>query len=147
MIVVMKPDATMAQIEHMAQHIIALGLTPQVIHGKHQTVIAALGEERPGLTEVLEPGEGVEKVLPIMAPYKRASSELKRGTDRGEGPGPRGRRHQGGRHRRPLFGGERGADRGPGTASSRSWARPDFGAARSSPGPAPTASRATRSSA
>jgi 3-deoxy-7-phosphoheptulonate synthase len=41
-------------------------------------VIAALGEERPGLTEVLEPGEGVEKVLPIMAPYKRASSELKK---------------------------------------------------------------------
>ena len=78
MIVVMKADATEAQIEHMAQHIAALGLTPQVIHGTHQTVIAALGEERPGLTEVLEPGEGVEKVLPIMAPYKRASSELKR---------------------------------------------------------------------
>jgi 3-deoxy-7-phosphoheptulonate synthase len=77
-IVVMKPDATPAQIDHMAHHILSLGLTPQVIHGKHQTVIAALGEERPGLTEVLEPGEGVEKVLPIMAPYKRASSELKR---------------------------------------------------------------------
>jgi 3-deoxy-7-phosphoheptulonate synthase len=77
-IVVMKPDATKAQIEHMEQHISSLGLTPQVIHGTHQTVIAALGEERPGLTEVLEPGEGVEKVLPIMAPYKRASSELKR---------------------------------------------------------------------
>ena len=78
MIVVMKPDATAAQIEHMANHIASLGLTPQVIHGTHQTVIAALGEERPGLTEVLEPGDGVEKVLPIMAPYKRASSELKR---------------------------------------------------------------------
>ena len=78
MIVVMKADATTAQIEHMAQHISSLGLTPQVIHGTHQTVIAALGDERPGLTEVLEPGEGVEKVLPIMAPYKRASSELKR---------------------------------------------------------------------
>ena len=78
MIVVMKPDATAAQIKHMEQHITSLGLTPQVIHGTHQTVIAALGEERPGLTEVLEPGEGVEKVLPIMAPYKRASSELKR---------------------------------------------------------------------
>ena len=77
MIVVMKPDATTTQIEHMANHIASLGLTPQVIHGTHQTVIAALGEERPGLTEVLEPGEGVEKVLPIMAPYKRASSELK----------------------------------------------------------------------
>jgi len=77
-IVVMKPDASSAQIEHMANHITSLGLTPQVIHGTHQTVIAALGEERPGLTEVLEPGDGVEKVLPIMSPYKRASSELKR---------------------------------------------------------------------
>src|SRR6516162_6310649 len=74
----MKPDATAAQIKHMEQHITSLGLSPQVIHGTHQTVIAALGEERPGLTEALEPGEGVEKVLPIMAPYKRASSELKR---------------------------------------------------------------------
>ena len=78
MIVVMKADATAAQIEHMAAHITALGMKPQVIQGTHQTVIAAIGEERDGLTEVLEPGEGVEKVLPIMAPYKRASSELKR---------------------------------------------------------------------
>ncbi|WP_165220135.1 3-deoxy-7-phosphoheptulonate synthase [Aquisphaera insulae] len=78
MIVVMKPDATMTQIEHMADQITRLGLSPQVIHGKHQTVIAALGEERQGLIEALEPGEGVEKVLPIMAPYKRASSELKK---------------------------------------------------------------------
>jgi 3-deoxy-7-phosphoheptulonate synthase len=76
-IVVMKPDATDEQIDHMAAHIGTLGLTPQVIRGTHQTVIAAIGEERPGLIEALEPGEGVEKVLPIMAPYKRASSELK----------------------------------------------------------------------
>jgi 3-deoxy-7-phosphoheptulonate synthase len=76
-IVVMKPDATADQIGHMVSHIASLGLTPQVITGTHQTVIAAIGEERPGLTEVLEPGEGVMKVLPIMAPYKRASSELK----------------------------------------------------------------------
>src|SRR3954452_24824108 len=73
----MKADATAEQIEHMLAHIGTLGMTPQVIKGTHQTVIAAIGEERPGLTEVLEPGEGVEKVLPIMAPYKRASSELK----------------------------------------------------------------------
>src|SRR6478735_3164192 len=76
-IVVMKPDATAEQIDHMVSQITGLGMTPQVIKGTHQTVIAAIGEEREGLTEVLEPGEGVEKVLPIMAPYKRASSELK----------------------------------------------------------------------
>jgi 3-deoxy-7-phosphoheptulonate synthase len=73
----MKPDATAEQIDHMAAHIRALGLSPQVITGTQTTVIAAIGEERVGLVEALEPGEGVEKVLPIMAPYKRASSELK----------------------------------------------------------------------
>ncbi len=77
MIVVMKTDATAEQVDHLAAHVRELGLEPQVIRGTHQTVIAAIGEERPGLVEALEPGEGVEKVLPIMAPYKRASSELK----------------------------------------------------------------------
>ena len=79
MIVVMKPDATGTQIETMTQQITSLGLTPQVIKGEHQTVVAALGQERPGMAETLETGEGVEKVLPIMAPYKRASSEIKKG--------------------------------------------------------------------
>ena len=77
MIVVMKPDATEDQISHVRDHISQLGLQPQVIVGQHQTVIAAIGEERPGLVETLEPSPGVVKVLPIMAPYKRASSELK----------------------------------------------------------------------
>jgi len=77
-IVVMKPDATQAQIDGMAKEISSLGMTPQVITGEHQTVVAALGQERPGLVETLETGEGVEKVLPIMAPYKRASIEVKR---------------------------------------------------------------------
>ncbi|WP_435010586.1 3-deoxy-7-phosphoheptulonate synthase [Tundrisphaera lichenicola] len=76
MIVVMKSDATAEQVDHMVAHIKALGMSPQVLVGTQRTVIAAIGEERVGLTEVLEPGEGVEKVLPILAPYKRASSEL-----------------------------------------------------------------------
>ena len=76
MIVVMKPDATAEQIDHMVGHIRSLGMSPQVLRGTQRTVIAAIGDEREGLVETLEPGEGVEKVLPIMAPYKRASSEL-----------------------------------------------------------------------
>ena len=76
MIVVMKSDATAEQVDHMVAHIKALGMSPQVLVGTQRTVIAAIGEERLGLAEVLEPGEGVEKVMPILAPYKRASSEL-----------------------------------------------------------------------
>lgn len=78
MIVVMKPDATQEQINHLVGNIESLGMKPQVIVGEHQTVIAAIGQERPGLVEALEPAPGVEKVLPIMAPYKRASIELRR---------------------------------------------------------------------
>jgi 3-deoxy-7-phosphoheptulonate synthase len=76
-IVVMKADATSEQIEHMVGQVKGLGLSPQVIQGTHQTVIAAIGEEQTGMVDTLETGPGVEKVLPIMAPYKRASLELK----------------------------------------------------------------------
>ncbi len=77
MIIVMKPDATAEQIDHVVSHIRELGLSPQVLVGTQRTVIAAIGEERDGFVEALEPGAGVEKVLPILAPYKRASLELK----------------------------------------------------------------------
>ncbi len=77
MIVVMQSEAPEEQIENVVARVKELGLTPQVIHGTHQTVVAAIGEERPGLVEALEPLAGVEKVLPIMDPYKRASRELR----------------------------------------------------------------------
>ena len=77
MIVVMKPEATQEQIDGMIAHIQEVGMTPQVIVGKFQKVIAALGQERVGLVQELEAAPGVVKVLPIMAPYKRASAELK----------------------------------------------------------------------
>ncbi len=80
MIVVMKPEATADQIDGVAAHITALGMTPQVIRGTETTVIAAIGEEREGLAEALEPGAGVEKVLPIRAPTRgRPRSSRPRG--------------------------------------------------------------------
>ncbi len=76
MIVVMKSDATAEQVDHMAAHLRSLGMSPQVLVGTKRTVIAAIGDERQGMAETLESGEGVDKVMPILAPYKRASSEL-----------------------------------------------------------------------
>jgi 3-deoxy-7-phosphoheptulonate synthase len=76
-IVVMNKDAQQAQIEHMVERVKELGLKPHVIVGVERTVIAAVGEERNGVKETLETGPGVDEVLPILAPYKRASRELK----------------------------------------------------------------------
>ena len=76
MIVVMKSDASSAQLDHMVAQVRALGLDPQVLVGTQRTVIAAIGDERAGLAEALESGDGVDKVMPILAPYKRASAEI-----------------------------------------------------------------------
>jgi len=77
MIVVMKPGATQKQIDHIVERIEQLGLRSHLIVGTDRTVVAALGEKRDGAKQALETGEGVEKVVPILAPYKMASTEVK----------------------------------------------------------------------
>src|SRR5262249_54711426 len=77
MIVVMKPGASQRQVDHVIERIEQLGLRSHVIVGTERTVIAALGEKRDGAKQALETGEGVEKVVPILAPFKMASTEVK----------------------------------------------------------------------
>ena len=77
MIVVMKKGATEEQIEHMIQRVESLGLRSHKIVGTERTVIAAIGDKRDNHRESLESGPGVEEVVPILAPYKMASTEVK----------------------------------------------------------------------
>ena len=77
MIVVMKRSATEQDINAMISHVESLGLKPNVIRGAERTVIAAVGDERVAGIGSLESGAGVDEVLPILAPYKLASRELK----------------------------------------------------------------------
>jgi 3-deoxy-7-phosphoheptulonate synthase len=78
MIVVMKPGASQQQVQHIVDRIEQLGLRSHIIVGTERTVVAALGEKRDGAKQALETGEGVEKVVPILAPYKMASTEVKK---------------------------------------------------------------------
>jgi 3-deoxy-7-phosphoheptulonate synthase len=78
MIVVMQPGASQKQIDHIIERIEQLGLRSHVIVGTERTVVAALGEKRDGAKQALETGEGVEKVVPILAPFKMASTEVKK---------------------------------------------------------------------
>ena len=77
MIVVMKRNATEGQISHMVQRVEELGLKSHVIVGTERTVIAAIGEKREQTKESLASGSGVDDVVPILAPYKVASLEVK----------------------------------------------------------------------
>ena len=77
MIVVMKNGASPEEIAATVARIKALGLKAHVIEGTDRTVVAAIGEKREETKESLESGEGVEEVMPILAPYKVASLEVK----------------------------------------------------------------------
>ncbi|MEX0676312.1 MAG: 3-deoxy-7-phosphoheptulonate synthase [Pirellulales bacterium] len=78
MIVVMKKEAQKSDVEHMVRRIESLGLKAHVIVGTERTVIAAVGDDRQTHKESLESGPGVAAVMPILAPYKVASLEVKR---------------------------------------------------------------------
>lgn len=77
MIVVMEQNAPNQLIENVANRISELGLKAHVIRGTERTVIAAVGDERKVKVESFESFPGVCEVLPILAPYKMASRELK----------------------------------------------------------------------
>src|SRR5207302_8662584 len=78
MIVVMKPGSDQKQIEHVQKLVREMGLKDHVIVGTERTVVAVVGNDRFKDRTVLETVEGVEKVVPILAPYKMASKEVKK---------------------------------------------------------------------
>lgn len=79
MIVVMKSDATQEEINKVISAIRELGYKAHIIEGVLRTVIGAVGDERgkPYHLESLSVLPGVEKVVPILQPYKLASREVK----------------------------------------------------------------------
>ena len=77
MIVVMEKSSSDQQIEHIANRISELGLKSHIIRGTERTVIAAVGDDRKIKVESFESYPGVAEVLPILAPYKMASREVR----------------------------------------------------------------------
>ena len=77
MIVVMKLGSSQEDVDSIVRNIEEMGLKAHVIVGTERTVVAAVGEKRNGEREKLESYDTVDKVVPIVAPYKIASRELK----------------------------------------------------------------------
>jgi len=77
MIIVLRPDATKKQIDHLIDKVKKLGLKPMVSKGVERTIIGVIGEEDILRVQPLEAFPGVEKVMPILKPYKLVSREFK----------------------------------------------------------------------
>lgn len=76
MIIVLHPKATRQEAEEILQRIREKELKPLYMPGTERTVIGALGDER-RLGELhLESHPAVERVDPILAPYKAVSREM-----------------------------------------------------------------------
>jgi 3-deoxy-7-phosphoheptulonate synthase len=78
MIVVMKIGSNQKQIEHVIKLVREMGLKEHVIVGTERTVVAVIGDDRMKDRSVLESVDGVDKVVPILAPYKMASREVQK---------------------------------------------------------------------
>jgi 3-deoxy-7-phosphoheptulonate synthase len=78
MIIVLKPDATDAMIDHVMDRVRELGLTPHVSKGKERSIIGVIGDDRILANQPLRAIPGVEDVVPILAPWKLAGREFKK---------------------------------------------------------------------
>jgi 3-deoxy-7-phosphoheptulonate synthase len=80
MVIVMKKNATEAQIDHVIKWIESIGYRAHPSLGVEQTIIGVVGDDRG--KEQFKSAEhlpGVEKTVAILKPYKLASREFKEG--------------------------------------------------------------------
>ena len=75
MIIVLKPEVSDAQVEHVVERIAALGLRAHVSRGTYRTIVGVIGDEQKLAAEPLRAIPGVADVIPVLPPYKLASKE------------------------------------------------------------------------
>src|SRR3989339_1922887 len=78
MIIVLRPETTEKEIEHIVERVTKLGLKPHVSKGTERTIIGVIGPEDILRSTPLEAFPGVERVMPVLAPYKLVSREFRK---------------------------------------------------------------------
>ena len=76
MIIVLRPDATEEEVQHLIDVITEAGLQAHVSKGTERTIVGAIGDERKIQLVAFTAIPGVESCLPILKPYKLAGREF-----------------------------------------------------------------------
>jgi 3-deoxy-7-phosphoheptulonate synthase len=79
MMIVMRQDATEEQIQAVIARIESVGARAHRSPGEEVTVIGAIGDREHVQRLELEATPGVERVMPILKPYKLASTQIRHG--------------------------------------------------------------------
>lgn len=77
MIIVLKKNVTQEQIDHIVASIREWGLGAELSGGREQRMIDIIGEEALARSKPIEAFPGVDRVMQVQKPYKRASLEFK----------------------------------------------------------------------
>lgn len=77
MVIVMSPTASTEQLVKVEDRLRELGFGIHRSKGVERTIIGAIGKRTPEIMESIEAMAGVEKVVPILKPFKLASREFK----------------------------------------------------------------------
>ncbi len=77
MMVIMRDGATDEEIQHLIDKVKSVGLDVHVSRGEFKTLIGLLGDTAKARELPLSAFPGVEKVVPILKPYKLVSREFK----------------------------------------------------------------------
>ena len=79
MMIVMKPSATQEEISAVVQRIEGVGAHAHLSSGEELTVIGAIGDREHVARLELDGAPGVDKIVPILKPYKLASKQFRHG--------------------------------------------------------------------
>jgi 3-deoxy-7-phosphoheptulonate synthase len=75
-IIVMKHQANAKQVASVVSRVENLGYRTHLSEGEERTIIGVIGDERPVDLNQLELMDGVERVLPVLRPFKLPSREM-----------------------------------------------------------------------
>ena len=75
MIIILKPGVTEQQIDHVVARVESMGLKAHLSRGTYRTIVGVIGDESQLQAAPLQAIPGVAEVIPVLPPYKLASSE------------------------------------------------------------------------
>ena len=78
MIIVMKRGADEVQLQRLVDRVVDLGFQTHVSQGEERVIVGLIGDERPLMESqhLFARLDGVERVIPILRPYKLASRDF-----------------------------------------------------------------------
>jgi 3-deoxy-7-phosphoheptulonate synthase len=79
MMIVMKPTATEEEVQAVIERVKSVGARTHLSRGEEVTVIGAIGDREHVARLDLDGAPGVDRVVPILEPYKLASTQFKDG--------------------------------------------------------------------